>query len=327
MITIKDVAKKAGVSAGTVSKVLKGYTNISDETKAIVLEAVRELGYIPNSAASTLSSKGKRKIAIYICINDKFQQIDEINMLYLMGALDKCRQLEVESITVYKEALERIEHDDYQMYFNSLSADSVVVFGLNKDDEKIHRLLENRNFKFVVVDAPIVRDNISCVLIDHKQAQYDVAEKIVAEGDRVVYLSGKKNGYVTDMRLRGIKELQKDKGFDLEIIEGDFSEQKAYEETLKFAYRCDAVVCASDLMAIGVKNACKDLGVDLKISGFDGIRLMGYVGNRIITVKQNFYEIGARTIEEIIRLRQEETGREVIEPYEIGRISYQSVIK
>ena len=327
MISIKDVAAKANVSAGTVSKVLKGYTNISDETKKIVMRAVNELGYVPNSAASTLSSKGKKKIAIYIYINDKFQQIDEINMLYLLGALDRCRELGIESVMVANDTLERLQHDTCLTYFSSLSADSVIVFGLNKDDRMMLEMLDTPQFKFVVIDAPIVKDNVSCIYIDQQQAQYDVANQVIADGDRVLYFSGKKNGYVSEMRLKGIKQLQKDRQFYLKVIDGEFSEAVAYQQTLNLADSFDCIVCASDLMAIGAKKACKELGLYVKIAGFDGIRLMGYVGSAIPTVKQNFYNIGYRSVDEMIRLREGESGQEVIMPYEIDRISYQSVIK
>ena len=327
MISIKDVAARAKVSAGTVSKVLKGYTNISEETKKNVMQAVHELGYVPNSAASTLSSKGKKIIATYIYINDKFQQIDEINMLYLMGALDRCRELGIETVTVYNETLERFQHDTCLSYFSSLSADSVIVFGLNKDDRMMLDMLESPRFNFVVVDAPIVRENTSCIYIDQQKAQYDVANQVIAEGDRVIYFSGKKNGYVSEMRLEGIRQLQKDKNFELTVIDGEFSEAIAYKKTLELAEQYDCIVCASDMMAIGAKKACKELGIYVKISGFDGIRLMGYVGSAIPTVRQNFYNIGGRCVDEIMRLREGENGQEVIMPYEIDRISYRSVIK
>ena len=84
--TIKQVAEKAGVSISTVSKVLKNYANISEETRTKVLKAVKELNYVPNSTASHLSSKNKDKVALYIYINDMKQAVDEINMLYLQGA-------------------------------------------------------------------------------------------------------------------------------------------------------------------------------------------------------------------------------------------------
>ncbi|MGN1344256.1 MAG: LacI family DNA-binding transcriptional regulator, partial [Traorella sp.] len=73
--TIKDVAEKAGVSISTVSKVLKNYSSISEDTRNRVLETVKELNYIPNTTASNLSSKKKEKIVLYIYINDQKQSL------------------------------------------------------------------------------------------------------------------------------------------------------------------------------------------------------------------------------------------------------------
>ena len=327
MKSIKDVAAKAGVSAGTVSKVLKGYGSISETTRNKVLDAVKELRYIPNSAASTLSSKGARKIAIYLYINDKFQQIDEINMLYVLGALDRARELGIGAVTVYNETLDALKGQDCRAFFRSLSVDSIAVFGLNKDDSRMLDMMEDDEFRFAVIDAPIVRDNISCISVDHRKAQHDVADQIIMDHDHVIYLSGKDNGYVTDLRLQGIMDLKKERDFGLQIIQCDFSESKAFEEAMKFIPDCDTVVCASDLMAIGVRKACQKLGVTRRISGFDGIRLLGYVSSSILTVRQDFYQLGARAIDEIVRLRMKEKGREVVLPYEIGHIHYHSVIK
>ena len=77
-VSIKEVAKKAGVTPGTVSKVLNDYPNVSEITRKRVLDVVKELGYVPNYSASVLSSKNKTRIGAYIYINDTEQQIDEI---------------------------------------------------------------------------------------------------------------------------------------------------------------------------------------------------------------------------------------------------------
>ena len=327
MKNIKDVAREAGVSAGTVSKVLKGYSSISEATREKVLNAVDRLGYIPNSAASTLSSKGTKKIGIYLNINDKFQQIDEINMLYVMGALDRCRELGVENLIISDESLWSVRYEDYRSYFSSLSIDGIIVFGLNKNDEGMLKMLQDKRFKFAVIDADFVDENISHITVDQRQAQYDVARQVVEPGDRVLYLAGKENSFIADWRQTGIERLQKEMGFDLKIVRCDFSEAKAFAASEEFANKYDCVVCASDLMAIGVRQACKRMGKRVRIAGFDGIRLLGYVSSSIITVKQDFYQFGYRAVDEIMALREGNPGREVLLPYEIGHIHYRSVIK
>ena len=327
MKNIKDVAREAGVSAGTVSKVIKGYSSISEATREKVLSAVDRLGYIPNSAASTLSSKGTKKIGIYLNINDKFQQIDEINMLYVMGALDHCRELGVENLIISDESLRSVRYEDYRSYFSSLSIDGIIVFGLNKNDEGMLKMLQDKRFKFAVIDACFIDDNISHITVDQQQAQYDVARQVVEPGDRVLYLAGKENSFIADWRQTGIERLQKEMGFDLKIVRCDFSEAKAFVAAEEFVDEYDCVVCASDLMAIGVRQACKRMGKRVRIAGFDGIRLLGYVSSSIITVKQDFYQFGYRAVDEIMALREGNPGREVLLPYEIAHIHYRSVIK
>ena len=93
MVSIKEVAKHAGVAISTVSKVLNGYPNVSEETKKRVQDAIKELNYIPNSIAAALSSKQFGRIALVLDPNRQTQAIDQIFMQYLVGALDKAKEL------------------------------------------------------------------------------------------------------------------------------------------------------------------------------------------------------------------------------------------
>lgn len=94
MVSIKEVAKHAGVAISTVSKVLNGYPNVSEETKKRVQDAIKELNYIPNSIAAALSSKQFGRIALVLDPNRQTQAIDQIFMQYLVGALDKAKETE-----------------------------------------------------------------------------------------------------------------------------------------------------------------------------------------------------------------------------------------
>ncbi|MBQ2213941.1 MAG: LacI family DNA-binding transcriptional regulator [Erysipelotrichaceae bacterium] len=321
-VGIKDVASLSGVSESTVSKVLKNYPNISEKTREKVMQVVKETGYMPNAVASNLSSKAKNRIALYVYINDKFQQIDEINMLYLLGAFNVAKKLNLELITIFHDAIENLSQEEYATYFLSRSVDVIVVFGLNRDDDKMISLLDDKRFKFVVIDAPLDSDNVASLYIDHAEGQYDVASQIVRENDRVLYLSGKENGYVTDMRLKGIKKLAEERHCSLTIRNGEFSENRAYEIAREEAEEYDDIVCASDLMAIGVRKA---LGSDsrVRVSGFDGIMLMGYVADDVITCRQDFYSIGKHALYEAVELKKGKEPEHITVPYEITKIEHE----
>lgn len=325
--TIKEVAERAGVSISTVSKVLKNYSNISEDTRQKVLKAVKELNYIPNTTASNLSSKNKDKVALYICINDMKQAVDEINMLYLQGAFAMANINHLELVTIFNQMVSDMSAQELTSYLAAQGITGIIVYGLNKEDKKILQLIEQQRFNICVIDAPIINNRTSSVMIDHMKGQYDVAKAIIEPEytRKVLYLAGKRNGYVTDMRIQGIMQLQKELGFELNIQYAEFSEKLAYDLTLRYGSDVDTVVCASDLMAIGALNALIKMNIYRKCCGFDGITLMRYAGKGMLTCKQDFYDISRHAIAEMERLLSGENGRSVILDHQIVSIRYEDI--
>ena len=93
MVSIKDVAKHAGVAISTVSKVLNHYPNVSEETKKKVNAAIAELGFVPNTIAAALSSKQTGRVALLLDVNRHVQTVDEIPMQYIMGTINRAKEL------------------------------------------------------------------------------------------------------------------------------------------------------------------------------------------------------------------------------------------
>ena len=329
MVSIKEVARHADVAISTVSKVLNGYPNVSEETKKKVQDAIRELNYIPNSIASALSSKQFGRVAMILDPKRQTQAIDQIFMQYLLGALDKAREMNLEAITVFTSMLAGMSAEEITRYFLSQSVTGVIIYGLSKEDKVLRRLIDERKFACVVIDAPMTNDRTTCVGVDHEQAQYDVAKKTILVDNcrQVLYIAGKKDGYVTEQRLNGIRRLEKEMNLSVLVRRGEFSELAARNITLKYAKNKDVVVCASDLMAIGAMNALIDMDIFRPVCGFDGITLMGYVGKQMNTVKQDFYSISSRAVEEVKRLMDGEAGRQVVMPHSIVKMYYKDIIR
>lgn len=328
MVSIKDVAKHAGVAISTVSKVLNNYPNISEETKKKVNEAIEELNFVPNSIAAALSSKQSGRVALLINMITQTQAIDEIDMQYLSGAMYQAKELGIDVITVFFSMIKDYSVEEITRYFQSQNISGIVIYGMSKEDKVLHQLIASKTFKIVLIDAPMVNENTSCVWIDHRQAQYDVAKRTIEENTckRVLYIAGKKNGYVTDRRLEGIRQLVEDKKLQILIRNGEFSELQARNITFQYAKNKDVVVCASDLMAIGAMKALTEMDIFRPVCGFDGIMLMGYVGKQMNTIKQNFSNISAEAIKEIYRLMNGGEGQEIILPYSIERLQYLDII-
>ena len=326
--TIKDVANKSGVSIGTVSKVLNNYPNVSETTKKKVMEAVRELNYIPNITASNLSSKKKNRIALYIKTNNNRQWIDEISMQYILGAFDCAKNDGLEIITVFYKDSDNQKTDEIIAYFASLGVSGIIVSGITKDDTSVIKLIESGQFKICVIDAPFISDNVSSIMIDHTKGQYEVAKKIInpSNDHNILYLAGGDNGYVTDMRIDGIKKLQEEYSFNLDIDYCNFSELMAYKTVLEKGLDYDVIVSASDMMAIGAINALIKLGVFKKVSGFDGITLLGYTANGMYTCRQDFYTISYEAVKEMESLLNNGYGRMVKIDHDICTIRHENIM-
>lgn len=328
MVSIKEVAKHAGVAISTVSKVINGYPGISNETREKVQRAIKELHFIPNSIASALSSKQFGRVALILDPKRQTQAIDQICMQYLLGALDKAKELNLEVVTIFSSMIAGMTTEEITTYLRSMSVSGLVIYGMSKEDKFLQRLIKEQQFSCVVIDAPIVNARTTSVSINHEQAQYDVAKKTILDDTckRVLYIAGRRDGYVADQRLAGMKRLVEDLDLTMLVRQGDFSELTARNIALKYAKNKDVIVCASDLMAIGAMNALIDMDIFRPVCGFDGITLMGYVGKQMNTIRQDFCSISSRAIEELQLLMTGEQGRVVDMPYSIVKMYYKDII-
>lgn len=328
MASIKDVAKHAGVAISTVSKVLNGYPNISEATKEKVNRAVAELNFVPNSVAAALSSKQAGRVALLINSNMKTNAIDEIDMQYISGALYKAMDLGLDVITLFFFMFQDKTVEELERYLKSQSITGIIIYGMSKDNKVLHKLIGRGSFQCVVVDAPFVNESTSCIGVDHRLAQYEVAKKTIEDNNcsRVLYIAGKRNGYVTDARLKGMEDLTKDLGLSMMVRNGEFSELQARNITLKYARNKDVVVCASDLMAIGAMKALIQMDIFRPVCGFDGIILMGYVGKQMNTVQQDFASISECAMEELHRLMNGGTGKEITMRHSLVRMKYEDIV-
>ncbi len=330
MASIHDVAKKAGVAKSTVSKVLNGYRMVSDETKEKVEKAVKELGYIPNSYAVSLSKKEFRRIGLIVDIRHNRQFVDEIGMQYLTGAFEQSKVCQMETVTYFTSQFDEMPADEVAAYLRAQQINGLIIFDLSIENLNFYQIVKDQLFYTVLVDSPIANQKTSSVSIDHRKAQYDVAKRTLQENiyiQKILYIAGGKSGYITNLRLKGINELQKEMKFELTVTYGDFDEYTARSIVFEYAEDIDIIICASDLMAIGAVNALKEMDIFRPVCGFDGIALMGYTKILMNTVRQDFKGKSIRAFDEMKRLMEGQSGRHVEIPYEICKIDYMDIIK
>lgn len=127
MVSIKDVAKHAGVAISTVSKVLNNYPNVSEDTKKKVNDAIAELGFVPNVIAASLSSKRSGRIALLLDVSRRAQTVDEIPLQYITGAINEAKELNMDVITVFFTMLQGMTLDEMVRYFQSQSIEGIII--------------------------------------------------------------------------------------------------------------------------------------------------------------------------------------------------------
>ena len=152
MVSIKDVAKRAGVAISTVSKVLNNYPNISDSTRKKVNEAVEELNFVPNSVAAALSSKNAGRVALIVDLNVTTQAIDEMAMRCISGAITKAMELNLDVITLFVFMFKDKTTEELIRYLRSQSISGIIIYGASEDDWVLQELVASEKFKCVTVD-------------------------------------------------------------------------------------------------------------------------------------------------------------------------------
>ena len=315
MPTIKDVAKKAGVSYGTVSKVLNNYGTINKETAKKVMRVIEEMNYVPNRVAQNLVTRTNKTMAIIVSGLEEGGGKDNITFNILSGVYSYANK-EDYPVAVFATSPEMQKKKSYIQFCRENNFAGAILHGIRTDDQYFRELLDSQ-IPCVVIDIPTPGKNTSSISVDNIAASEEAVDLLIKNNHRnIAYVHGRNeavvaleryNGYVSSLKKHGII-------FNEDyVIFGEFLEDIAYENTKVFLQKhpeVTAFFCASDMMALGVMKAAKELGKklpnDLSIIGFDDIPLSEYTTPRLTTVSQNMFEMGKKAAELLIELINDE---------------------
>lgn len=305
--TIKDVAKKAGVGLGTVSRVLNNHPSVSEETKKKVLDAIKELDYNPNAIARSLKIKSTKSIGVMIpdissaFYSDIVRGIEDVANKYKYNIIllntDLKREKEKEALVMLKE--KKVDG---------------ILFISNTINEKLKRDFKSINIPLVLVATKDENGEFYSITIDNENAAYTATEYLIKLGHkRIGIIAGKKDDPNAGIpRIEGYKRALKENGLKVEeelIFYGDYKFKSGFQNMLKILKLKDkptAIFAASDTMAVGAASCAMQHGFnvpkDFSLIGFDGIELAEYFYPPITTIKQPRYEMGAKGMEKLLKL-------------------------
>jgi len=310
MATIRDVAREAGVSIATVSNTLNKPSVVKPETRDLVMEAVRKLGYIPNANGKRLRAGEARTIGLFIksMANQFYSELT--NSMFLA-----CRQENYELQICLGDSERSILP---RLYDHSL--DGMVLFQEELSPAARDELIYG-SMPLVFLTQEMQGPHISSVLYESREIGKTAADYLLNLGKRrIMHVLGVRGNYDTEERWKGFREELDRRGFEhmeVTLLEGEFLQETALENMRRYLKEGnpvpDAIFAANDLSALGCMSALKEAGYripeDVSILGCDDITLCGYVTPNLTTIATNFRETGSLAAQEVIRLIRGGEGR------------------
>lgn len=314
-MTIKELAAYANVSVATVSRVLNGNPLVRPETREAVRRAVEETGYTTNSLGRNLRIL-KSDVVLVVMPN-----IENPFYADIVAGIDKrCRELGLNAMICNTyDSHEKLRH--YCGYIDLKQARGVIL--ISPTWKRDYKFLEG----MPVVSCCETYEELPCsqVNIDNTRAGFDATQYLISLGaKRIAYIGGGQVAASGVEREKGFRDAMKEAGLPVEetlVDSGCFSYEQGLESARRIFSTCvpDGVFAWSDEIAIAFMSEARARGISIpkqmKVIGFDNIRYSTFVTPQLSTVDQPRYEIGARAVNELMRVLDGNPPRTIRCPY------------
>lgn len=313
MVTIYDIAVKCGVSPSTVSKVINDYDAIPQETKEKIRRCMKEMNYIPNVSAKSLSKGSSRNVGILAYLG---KNISPFKHNLFIDVLDSF-QNEMNAQNYDLLFISRnVDGRNGSFYQNCISRDvaGVLLFGDMTNPE----MKEIITSSIPKVGFDYLGDQMTGVFSDNYDEMKALTNHLIGLGHRdIVFVHGEYSE-VTNLRVQGFKDALSEAGISLK--DGMLEESKYLDKesvravTRSILHRLNvptAIMFPDDISAIQGFGVIKEAGFscpdDISITGFDGVQLSQIVNPRLTTIKQDAESIGKSLAQKLIASMQDKT--------------------
>lgn len=296
-----DVARLAGVSHQTVSRVINGSASIRPETKARVEQAISELGYRPNTAARALVTRRSGVIGI----------VGSNSALYGPSSIQRSVEEAARAAGYFSSMVPLAEVTrealaDALDHLARQSVEAIVMIAAQEDALAVAHAADS-GVPMIVVEGDLSGRGLS-VGVDQIDGARQATRHLISLGHRAIdHLAGPRTWTEARGRRIGYEEAMRDAGLEVrESPVGDWTPARGYAIGCELARRSDAtaVFVANDQMAIGVLHAFARNGLrvpeDVSVVGFDDLPESAYLNPALTTVRQDFKAVGQRAIELVI---------------------------
>ena len=303
-VTIKDVARAAGVSVATVSRVLNASGPVADDTRERIHRIAQELRFIPNGAARSLSTR--RTGTLGVLLPDLYGEF----FSEVIRGLDQAAQGSGFHLLLSSSHNDR---DDIEAALRAMRGrvDGLVVMSPHIDVGVLTANLHD-SVPAVLLNSPVESGDFDTLRVDNFGGAREMAAHLAGHGHRrIAIVRGPERNFDAAERLRGFRAALADAGIAADgalEVPGDFTEEAGYraaEALLAANPRPTAVFAANDSMAIGLISALREAGVsvpaDVAVAGFDDIPISRYLTPPLSSVRVSPTELGGRAMEQLVR--------------------------
>ena len=302
-VTISDIAKKAGVSSATVSRVLNDSGYVKQSTREKIEAAIKEMNFTPSAIARSLSKNETNTIGVIVpdITNSYFGEvikgISEVaeanNLNIILFNTDNYLEKEVRALNVLKE--QRIKG-------------IIMTPGFGEENNKEYiETINNLNIPIVLVSADLKFKELSGIFVDNVLGGFNATNLLISEGHtKIGIMTGILSSEPAAERVVGYKKALKEANIEINdkyILDGQFSMEKAYELTKKLLDSKDnptALITSSNRMTMGAIKALKEnnknIPKDLAIVAFDKVDLLDVLGIRITYIDECPMELGRNSM-------------------------------
>ncbi len=305
-VTITDVAKRAGVSNTTVSRVSNNKPDVDQNTRARILQIIQEMGYVRNPAATGLIA-GKTNLIGFLVPSLHRPWTIEI----IRGAAEGIEGTPYELVLYTTTFAERSQELFGRALSNGLT-DGLLVM-LPPDGKQYLSSLFDRGLPIVLIDDRVSFPKLPTVMASSKEGAYQTTRHLIALGHQEIgVIAGPMEFACCRDRLEGYKLALTEAGIAFSprlVAQGDFLEASGFAAMKAWLDSADvppsAVFASNDEMAFGAMKAISSKGLkipdDVSIVGFDDIPFAAWTNPPLTTVRQPLHDIGRKAVEMLIR--------------------------
>ena len=298
--TIRDVAKKAGVSITTVSKALNDYPDVNPETRSRIQEIARQMNYVPNVAGRSMGGRVDKVIGLLI--ND-LRPIDPSGSVYgiLSGVCHACQDNNIEFILMTTDSRQQTQRTLKGLCLRK-QLTGLICAGFRLHDPYLQQL-DEIDIPCAFIDIRTDNPDVLDVTMDNERAAYEAVSFLIKNGrQNIALVNGGPDADVSILRGSGYRWALEEAHLPVRpdrMLSANFDASMAYQKTKELLDRdpaVDALFCASDLMALGACRAIEEKGLtvgeQIAVVGFDDIPVARYLYGGLTTIRQDFYLMG-----------------------------------